>query len=309
MNNQEFLKSITLDGEEWRDIIGFKGLYKVSSYGRVVSLGRCVNNRYQDVYKQPHLLRTNNTKREKTPSVTLSIDGKDSKRHLPYLVAQHFLCQPDNNYVLEAKDGDFYNCKVDNLYWRRKKRARKLYDTASLEGEVWRSIQGYEGLYEISSLGRIKSSYSRKILNPSSVHGYKYVSLAKNSTIHKHYIHRLVAKAFVPNPNNYPCIDHINTIRTDNTARNLRWCTYLQNMLNPITNSKRTISVCKLRNGVLIHIYESMAEAHKDGFSSASIFKCCRGLQSRHKGYEWMYTSDYKSLINKPKNSQSTNID
>lgn len=65
MNNQEFLKSITLDGEEWRDIIGFEGLYKVSSYGRVVSLGRCVNNRYQDVYKQPHLLRTNNTKREK----------------------------------------------------------------------------------------------------------------------------------------------------------------------------------------------------------------------------------------------------
>lgn len=103
MNNQEFLKSITLDGEEWRDIIGFEGLYKVSSYGRVASLERHVNNRYQDVYKQPHLLRASKTKREKTPSVTLSIDGKDSKRHIPYLVAQHFLCQPDNNYVLEAK--------------------------------------------------------------------------------------------------------------------------------------------------------------------------------------------------------------
>lgn len=58
-----------------------------------------------------------------------------------------------------------------------------------------------------------------------------------------------------------------------------------------------------------MHIYESMAEAHKDGFSSACIFKCCRGLQSSHRGYEWMYTSDYKSLINKSKNSQSTDID
>lgn len=65
MNNQEFLKSITLDGEEWRDIIGFEGLYKVSSYGRVASLERHVNNRYQDVYKQPHLLRASKTKREK----------------------------------------------------------------------------------------------------------------------------------------------------------------------------------------------------------------------------------------------------
>lgn len=120
MNNQEFLKSITLDGEEWRDVIGFEGLYKVSSYGRVVSLERYPNNRYQNVYKQPHLLRASNTKGEKTPSVTLSKDSKQSKRHLPFLVAQNFLPQPDNNYVLDAKDGDFYNCKVDNLYWRRK---------------------------------------------------------------------------------------------------------------------------------------------------------------------------------------------
>lgn len=65
MNNQEFIKSITLDGEEWRDIIGFEGLYKVSSCGRVVSLERYVNNRYQDVYKQPHLLRASKTKRKK----------------------------------------------------------------------------------------------------------------------------------------------------------------------------------------------------------------------------------------------------
>ena len=71
MNNQEFLKSITLDGEEWRDVIGFEGLYKVSSYGRVVSLERYANNRFLNVYKQPHLLTPSNAQGEKTPSVTL----------------------------------------------------------------------------------------------------------------------------------------------------------------------------------------------------------------------------------------------
>lgn len=309
MNNQEFLKSITLYGEEWRDVIGFEGLYKVSSYGRVVSLERYANNRFQNVYKQPHLLTPSNAQGEKTPSVTLSKESKQSKRHLPYLVAQNFLPKPDDNYVLDTKDGNFYNCKVDNLYWRRKNRAPKLYDTTSLEGETWKSVQGYEGLYEISSLGRIKSSYSRRILKPTAYGNYLGVTLAKDGISKKCYIHRLVATAFLPNPIEYPCIDHVNTIKTDNRVENLRWCTFLQNNLNPLTNCKRTTSVCKLKDGKLVHIYESIAEAHKDGFALASIYKCCRGLQNNHRGYEWMYTSDYESLINKSKNSQSTDVD
>lgn len=309
MNNQEFLKSISLDGEEWRDVIGFEGLYKVSSYGRVVSLERYANNRFQNVYKQPHLLTPSNVQGEKTPSVTLSKESKQSKRHLPYLVAQNFLPKPDDNYILDTKDGNFYNCKVDNLYWRRKNRAPKLYDTTSLEGEIWKPIVGYEGLYEVSSQGRIKSSYSRKIIKSYSVHGYRGIALVKNSTLRKYYIHRLVAEAFIPNPNNYPCIDHINTIRADNSVKNLKWCTFLQNNLNPLTNCKRTTSVCKLKDGKLVHIYESITEAHKDGFALASIYKCCRGLQNNHRGYEWMYTYDYESLINKSKNSQSTDVD
>lgn len=309
MNNQEFLKSITLDGEEWRDVIGFEGLYKVSSYGRVASLERYANNRYQNVYKQPHLLTPSNVQGEKTPSVTLSKDSKQSKRHLPYLVAHIFLPKPDNNYVLEAKDGNFYNCKVDNLYWRRKNRAPKLYDTTSLEGEIWKAVQGYEGLYEISSLGRIKSTYSRRILKPTAYGNYLGIALVKDGISKKYYIHRLVATAFLPNPQEHPCIDHVNTIKTDNRVENLRWCTFLQNNLNPLTNCKRTTSVCKLKDGKLVHIYESIAEAHKDGFALASIYKCCRGLQNNHRGYEWMYTSDYESLINKSKNSQSTDVD
>lgn len=309
MNNQEFLKSITLDGEEWRDVIGFEGLYKVSSYGRVVSLERYPNNRYQNVYKQPHLLRASNTKGEKTPSVTLSKDSKQSKRHLPFLVAQNFLPQPDNNYVLDAKDGDFYNCKVDNLYWRRKKQARKLYDTTSLEGEIWKDVQGYEGLYEISSCGRIKSTYSRRILKPAAYGNYIGVALVKDGMSKNYYIHRLVATAFLPNLKKYPCIDHINTIKDDNRVENLRWCSFLQNNLNPLTNSKRTLKVCQIKDGKLVHIYDSIVETKKYGFCPSSVSLCCRDLQPLHKGYEWMLFSDYESLINKSKNSQSTDVD
>lgn len=309
MNNQEFLKSISLDGEEWRDVIGFEGLYKVSSYGRVVSLERYANNRYQNVYKQPHLLTPSNVQGEKTPSVTLSKESKQSKRHLPYLVAQNFLPKPDDNYVLDTKDGNFYNCKVDNLYWRRKKQARKLYDTTSLEGETWKAVQGYEGLYEISSLGRIKSTYSRRILKPTAYGNYLGVALAKDGISKNYYIHRLVATAFLPNPLKYPCIDHVNTIKTDNRVENLRWCTFLQNNLNPLTNCKRTYKVCQLKGGKLIHVYESMVEARKNGFHPSRISLCCRGLATQHKGYEWMLLSDYESLINKSKNSQSTDVD
>ena len=57
MTNQEFIQSITIEEEEWRDVIGFEGLYMVSSLGRIVSLGRYVNNHIKDVYKEPHLLK------------------------------------------------------------------------------------------------------------------------------------------------------------------------------------------------------------------------------------------------------------
>lgn len=114
--------------------------------------------------------------------------------------------------------------------------------------EVWKPIKGYEGLYEISNLGNVRSldrhlmfgnryclfkGKPKKVYHKSD--GYLKVRLSKNNKGKNYSVHRLVANAFIPNPNNLPCIDHINTIRDDNRVENLRWCTRKENSNNPLT--------------------------------------------------------------------------
>lgn len=133
----------------------------------------------------------------------------------------------------------------------------EIYKNLSLEdlsGEEWRDVVGYEGLYQVSNLGRVKSlrmydSWGRKryisILKQSinKGNGYCYVNLHdKNGNGLVHTIHRLVAKSFLPNPLNKPCIDHINTVRTDNRTCNIRWVTYSENCRNEITNKRMSES-------------------------------------------------------------------
>lgn len=109
------------------------------------------------------------------------------------------------------------------------------------ENEEWRDVIGYEGKYQVSNLGNVRSlSYMRtgRIKNLAlhiNKHGYVYVALLKDGKHKTCLVHRLVALAFIPNPDGKPCIDHINTIRNDNRVENLRWCTISENMRNPIS--------------------------------------------------------------------------
>lgn len=103
--------------------------------------------------------------------------------------------------------------------------------------EVFKPVVGYENLYEVSNLGNVKSlNYNRsgkpKVLKSiSSSSGYLQVRLYINGKGKKILVHRLVAQAFLDNPENYPCIDHVNAIKHDNRVENLRWCTHEMNML------------------------------------------------------------------------------
>lgn len=184
--------------------------------------------------------------------------------------------------------------------------------------EIWKPVVGYEGLYEVSSMGNVRSSNYNHTNKPKLLKQ----ELCKNGglrvTLYKHtktrfLVHRLVAEAFIPNPNNLPEIDHINTNRTDNTVwlnedgsvnydkTNLRWCTRKGNMNNPITRTKLSNSklyhtynmkaiIQTSKDGTFIQEYKCTREAERaTNIDHSSINKCCKGIYKTAGGFIWKY--------------------
>lgn len=193
----------------------------------------------------------------------------------------------------------------------------------ALEGEEWRDVVGYEGCYMVSSLGRILSlgrpiryyAYT-KMLPPSLMSqrkwnsGYLSVTLKKNGKRECLSVHRMVAIAFVPNPNDYPCIDHRNDDKSDNRASNLQWCTHEFN--NSKEHHRRASSVSRKgkpipsiqtpivqlsTNGDLVRVFPSMTDADNNGFQHSAIHRVIHNKLKTHRGFKWMYLSDYEKLL------------
>jgi hypothetical protein len=164
--------------------------------------------------------------------------------------------------------------------------------------EIWKAVDGYEGLYEVSNLGRVKSmryansnsSNPRVLKSPITKGGYPHVGLYKNKKPITRNVHCLVASAFIPNPNNYPTINHIDEDKTNNNVDNLEWCTQEENN-NHGTRvekiSKKTYQYTM--DNKLVKIWDSTQEAHRNGYLSSQISRCCNGIIKQHHGYIWRY--------------------
>lgn len=167
--------------------------------------------------------------------------------------------------------------------------------------EIWKDIKGYEGLYQVSNLGRVKSSnYGRmgyeKILKPNiNRKGYHLIGLHLKGKVSCAKIHRLVAIAFIPNPNNYPQVNHIDGNPGNNSITNLEWCDNRYNTNHAykiglhIPTGKHRKVYCK----ELDRKFKSMREAAKYfECDPTTIKRCCDGIMKQlHKKYTFEYIS------------------
>lgn len=158
-----------------------------------------------------------------------------------------------------------------------------------MNDEIWRDIKGYEGLYQVSNMGNVKSLRKNHLLTPNNTgNGYFQVTLSANGKKTNHLIHRLVGSVFLPNPYNLPCINHKNCDRSDNRCENLEWCDYQYNTNYSV--SKPILQYTK--DGEFVRKWKSIISVEKNtNYNNAHISKCCKGVRKTAYGYVWKYAS------------------
>ena len=196
-----------------------------------------------------------------------------------------------------------------------------------MEEEIWKEIEWFDN-YQISNLGRVKNiKFDRYVKPLLDNKGYLTVNLYKNGKMKRLLLHRLISIAFIPNPENKPCIDHINTDRLDNRIENLRWCTQKENHNNPLSivnhgnaSRGRIVSEEQKKNqsekmkgrfkgvrksskkiiqltldGIFVRGWDAIKDAAESlGVSSSAIWNCLNGkCQVKSiKGFKWEYKKE-----------------
>lgn len=174
--------------------------------------------------------------------------------------------------------------------------------------EIWRNIKGYDGLYIVSNCGRVKTLHKKGsyphnkdgiLKNNLAKNGYYMVALCKNGKIERVLVHRLVATTFIPNPNNYPVVNHIDENKLNNNVANLEWTTQRLNNIHSKNHIKMKAAAVKKqqkavlmydRNGQFVCEFESATIAAKAiGSYQQLVSLCCYGKLKFTKGYTFKF--------------------
>lgn len=197
-----------------------------------------------------------------------------------------------------------------------------------MENEIWKDVKGYEGYYQVSNMGRVKSMRVLKtpkngvlcrkdsFLSTKATHDKQYVTVAlcRDGEKKQIQVHRLVAEAFIPNPKNLPCVNHKDENPSNNCADNLEWCTHEYNLQYSMERNKpyktkrerpknELLPLCAYTlSGEFVGRFDSVWDAiEKLGIESKTprgarnnIRMCCRGRVKSACGYKWRYDEGVK---------------
>lgn len=165
--------------------------------------------------------------------------------------------------------------------------------------EKWRDVLGFEELYQVSSFGNVRTIKNGEVemSQQENRNGYMTVHLRDKGVERRAMVHRLVAEAFIPNPNGFRDVNHKNGDKSDNRVENLEWTSHADNMTHSfreLGKNVRHIVQLDLDNN-FIERWNSIIEASEaTGICRTNIGECCRGNRKHTKGYKWKYEEDYE---------------
>lgn len=175
--------------------------------------------------------------------------------------------------------------------------------------EEWKTVDDFDGIYQVSNMGRVKSIdhvvkngrgkriAKGKILKPhKSCHGYLFVKTSKKFGSKHLAVHRLVAKAFLDNPYNYPDVNHKDEVKDNNVVTNLEWCNHSYNALygtcqeRLLKYKQKKVNMIDANSGKIIRAFDSMKSVEEElGICKTQISMVCRGKRRTAGGYIWEY--------------------